>query len=103
MLFYPSHNSGCNIVSSAIMKLESTSFPEEQLFDSKMFFRVNRNFLINFSAIHDIIVYSSNRLKIVLTNWTEKDEILVSRERVSDFKNWMDRWAIFILTSMTNA
>lgn len=63
----------------------------EQMIDSKMFFRVSRNFLINFSAIHDIIVYSSNRLKIVLTNWTEKDEILVSRERVSDFKNWMDR------------
>ncbi|MEN8125909.1 MAG: LytTR family DNA-binding domain-containing protein [Bacteroidota bacterium] len=63
----------------------------EQLVDSKMFFRVNRNFIINFSAIHDIIVYSSNRLKIIPINWTEKEEILVSRERVSDFKNWMDR------------
>lgn len=63
----------------------------EQMIDSKMFFRVSRNFLINFSAIQDIIVYSSNRLKIVLANWTEKDEILVSRERVADFKNWMDR------------
>ena len=63
----------------------------EQIIDSKMFFRVNRNFIINFSAIHDIIVYSSNRLKIILSNWTEKDEIMVSRERVADFKNWMDR------------
>jgi len=61
------------------------------MIDSKMFFRVSRNFLINFSAIQDIIVYSSNRLKIVLTNRTEEDEILVSRERVSDIKNWMDR------------
>jgi len=63
----------------------------EHMIDSKMFFRVNRNFIINFSAIHDIIVYSSNRLKIILSNWTEKDEIMVSRERVADFKNWMDR------------
>ena len=63
----------------------------EQIIDSKMFFRVNRNFIINFSAIHDIIAYSSNRLKIILSNWTEKDEIMVSRERVADFKNWMDR------------
>ena len=63
----------------------------ELMIDSKLFFRVNRNFIINFSAIHDIIVYSSNRLKIILTNWTEKDEIMVSRERVADFKNWMDR------------
>ena len=63
----------------------------EQIIDSKMFFRINRNMIVNFSAIQDIIAYSSNRLKIILTNWSEKDEILVSRERVTDFKKWMDR------------
>src|ERR1035437_563211 len=63
----------------------------ELMIDSKLFFRVNRNFIINFSSIHDIIVYSSNRLKIILSNWTENDDIMVSRERVTDFKNWMDR------------
>lgn len=63
----------------------------EDLIDSKMFFRVNRNFIINFSAIQDIIVYSSSRLKIMLSNWEENDEILVSRERVAEFKEWMDR------------
>jgi len=56
-----------------------------------MFFRINRNFIINFLAIKDILAYSSNRLKITLANWTEKDELLVSRERVSEFKEWMDR------------
>jgi DNA-binding LytR/AlgR family response regulator len=63
----------------------------EQLIDSKLYFRINRNFIIDFSAIQDIIAYSSNRLKIVLTNWKENDEILVSRERVAEFKEWMDR------------
>lgn len=63
----------------------------EQLIDSKAFFRINRNFIINFSAIQDMISYSSNRLKIILNDWTEKEDILVSRERVSDFKEWMDR------------
>ena len=63
----------------------------EQLVDSGLFFRISRNFIVNFSVIQDIIAYSSNRLKIILTNWTEKDEILVSRERVADFKEWMDR------------
>jgi len=63
----------------------------EDLIDSKMFFRVNRNFIINFLAIQDIIAYSSSRLKIILTNWEENDEILVSRERVAEFKEWMDR------------
>jgi DNA-binding LytR/AlgR family response regulator len=63
----------------------------EQLVNSKLFFRINRNFIINFSAIQDIIAYSANRLKIILANWTEKDEILVSRERVAEFKEWIDR------------
>jgi len=63
----------------------------EDIIDSKMFFRVNRNFIINFSAIQDIIIYSSSRLKVMLTNWEENDEILVSRERVAEFKEWMDR------------
>ncbi|MBN2286968.1 MAG: response regulator transcription factor [Tissierellales bacterium] len=63
----------------------------EQLVDSGIFFRVNRNYIVNFSAIQDIIAYSSNRLKIILKNRNENDEILVSRERVSEFKKWMDR------------
>lgn len=63
----------------------------EQLIDSRSFYRISRNFIINFLAIQDIIAYSSNRLKIVLKDWTEKDDIIVSRERVADFKEWMDR------------
>jgi DNA-binding LytR/AlgR family response regulator len=63
----------------------------EDIIDPKMFFRVSRNFIINFSAIQDIIAYSSSRLKIKLTCWEENDEILVSRERVAEFKEWMDR------------
>lgn len=63
----------------------------ERMIDPNLFFRVNRNFIINFTAIHDIVAYSSNRLKIKLEGWTGNDKILVSRERVSDFKKWMDR------------
>ena len=63
----------------------------EQLVDPVLFFRVNRNFIVNYHAIRDIVAYSSNRLKIVLSNRTEKENILVSRERVAEFKEWMDR------------
>lgn len=63
----------------------------EQLVDSKLYFRVSRNFIVNYYAIQDMISYSSNRIKIILANWKEKEDILVSRERVSDFKRWMDR------------
>lgn len=63
----------------------------EELIDLKMFFRVSRNFIVNFSAIQDVIAYSTSRLKLVLTTWDQADEILVSRERVAEFKEWMDR------------
>lgn len=63
----------------------------EEMVDLKMFFRINRNMIINFSSIQDILSYSSSRLKISLKNWTEKDELLVSRDRVTDFKLWIDR------------
>lgn len=62
----------------------------EQLVDPKYFFRVNRNCIVNFSAIQDIISYSSSRLKIVLTSRTDLEDILVSRERVAGFKEWME-------------
>ena len=63
----------------------------EEMIDSKMFFRINRNMIVNFLSIQDILAYSSNRLKISLRNWTEKEELLLSRDRVADFKVWMDR------------
>lgn len=63
----------------------------EQLVDPGLFFRINRNFIVNYSAIRDILIYSSNRLKIMLDAGTEKEDILVSRKRVTEFKEWMDR------------
>jgi two-component system response regulator LytT len=63
----------------------------EQMVDPRRFFRINRNFIVSYSAISDIIAYSSSRLKLILPGWTGEDEILVSRERVAAFKEWMDR------------
>jgi DNA-binding LytR/AlgR family response regulator len=63
----------------------------EELVDSKSFYRINRSLNIKFTAIQDIIVYSSSRLKILLKEWNENEDIIVSRERVSEFKEWMDR------------
>ncbi len=53
--------------------------------------RINRNFIICFEAIESILAYSSNRLKIKIKGFDEKEDILVSRERVKAFKEWMDR------------
>ncbi len=56
----------------------------------KVFFRVNRQFIINISAIRDIISYTNSRLQIKLNTYNQAD-IIVSRERVKDFKNWLAR------------
>mgnify|MGYP003630498928 CR=1 FL=1 len=53
------------------------------------FFRVNRTFIIHVNAIKDIIDFSNSRLKLILNSYSET-EIIVSRERVKDFKSWID-------------
>lgn len=63
----------------------------EQLIDSKLFFRINRDYIVNIYAIRDMVAYSSSRLKIILSGWTEKREMIVSRERVAGFKKWIDK------------
>jgi DNA-binding LytR/AlgR family response regulator len=63
----------------------------EKLLNPRKFFRINRCMIVNIDAISDVISFSKNRLRIKMSNWQEKDEIIVSRERVSDFKKWMDQ------------
>lgn len=61
---------------------------QEQL-DSEQFFRVNRTFIVHINALKDIIGYSNSRLKLILQSYNET-EIIVSRERVKEFKNWIN-------------
>jgi two-component system response regulator LytT len=61
----------------------------ENILDPKEFFRVNRKQIININFIKDIVLYSNSRLKIILNHYQEQ-EIIVSRERVSDFKKWLE-------------
>jgi two-component system, LytTR family, response regulator len=61
----------------------------EDILDPAVFFRLNRTFILNINAIKDVLVYSNSRLKITLTQEFDK-EIIVSREKVSEFKEWFD-------------
>ncbi|HRX68103.1 MAG TPA: LytTR family DNA-binding domain-containing protein [Tenuifilaceae bacterium] len=54
------------------------------------FFRVSRKHIVSLSSISDIISYSGSRLKLKLNVQTEED-IIVSREKVAEFKEWLDR------------
>ncbi len=63
----------------------------EKLIDPEHFFRINRNYIINIDSITDMLSYSTSRLKLKLTNSTSDDELIVSRDKIRDFKRWMDK------------
>lgn len=63
----------------------------EGLLDPRQFFRLNRAYLIQQTAIHDIIHYTNSRLQTILRPTPPDDPVLVSREKVSVFKSWLDR------------
>ena len=61
----------------------------EEILNPSTFFRLNRTFILNINAIKDVLVYSNSRLKITLQQDFDK-EIIVSREKVGEFKEWFD-------------
>jgi two-component system response regulator LytT len=68
--------------------LDSTLEQIEGELDPKCFYRVSRKFIIPLKAIKEIQVYSNSRLKVILPSYKDED-VIVSREKVSDFKTWI--------------
>jgi len=60
-----------------------------ELLDPAAFFRISRKYIVALHSITDIVAYSGNRLKLKLSVPAE-DDILVSRDRVNDFKAWLN-------------
>lgn len=69
------------LIDTTLEQLESELNPKD-------FFRVNRKFIIPLKSIKDIVVYSNSRLKVILPTF-KADEVIVSREKVNDFKEWL--------------
>jgi DNA-binding LytR/AlgR family response regulator len=59
------------------------------LLNPKNFFQLNRQFISSIKSIKDIHTYFNGKLKISLNPMVE-EEVLVSRERASEFKKWLD-------------
>ncbi len=68
--------------------IESTLEVLEQELDPADFFRISRKYIVSLRAIKEIVMYSNSRLRVILPSYKE-DEVIVSREKVSDFKNWI--------------
>lgn len=63
----------------------------EQMLDPSQFFRANRAYLIHIKSIRKIHNYFNGKLKLELTPTSEKDNMVISRERTSQFKQWMGK------------
>lgn len=60
----------------------------ESIIDPAIFFRINRQFIVNISAIDKMLAWSKSRVKIILKPITEI-ETIVSTERSPHFKEWL--------------
>jgi DNA-binding LytR/AlgR family response regulator len=60
---------------------------EEEL-DPQYFFRLNRRFIIHIDAILQVKPYFNSRLKLDIKGAGQSDDMVISRERVADFKAW---------------
>jgi DNA-binding LytR/AlgR family response regulator len=67
-------------------KLESLM---EEL-DPKQFFRISRQAIININAIDDMVSYTNSRIQVKINSFKELD-LIVSRERVKEFRTWLER------------
>ena len=69
--------------------LDTTLDQLEDELEPQTFFRINRKFYVNINAIKDMVSYTNSRLQIKLQSYHEQ-EVIVARERVKDFKNWLE-------------
>jgi DNA-binding LytR/AlgR family response regulator len=68
--------------------LDNTLEQLEIELDPKDFYRVSRKFIIPMKSIKEIQIYSNSRLKVILPTFKD-EEVIVARERVNDFKEWL--------------
>lgn len=60
----------------------------DQQLDPKIFFRANRQFIINIDYVVQVLNYFNGKLKVILKD--SNTEIIVSRDKASALKAWMD-------------
>ncbi len=70
--------------------MEFTMEQLEQQIDPLLFFRANRQFIVNRAAIHEVDFYFNGRLSLKVKP-APTEPILISKARVPEFKSWMNR------------
>ncbi len=62
----------------------------EQLIDPALFFRINRKIILHIDSVQKVSSFFNSRLKIT-SAFIQADDAVVSRDRVGDFKEWLNK------------
>ncbi|MBK7966647.1 MAG: response regulator transcription factor [Bacteroidetes bacterium] len=63
----------------------------EEVLDSKLFFRANRQFIVHIDSINSVKPLENQKLTIRLKEPNHKFEIDISREKAPAFKKWLNK------------
>lgn len=86
--FYSKNKSTYLFTDNREYPIESSLGDLETQLNPKDFFRISRNAIVNLKFIENIKTHSGSRFQLELKN--VKEELIVSRERVNDFKQWLE-------------
>ena len=87
--FYATHKLVCMVNKKAEKFILDISLSDiEKQIDPVSFYRINRKYLVNMSAIKRIKSYPKSKLEVEVDP-TVNDEIIISQENVAAFKDWM--------------
>lgn len=62
-----------------------------EMLDPHLFYRINRSCVVQIDAICQLNAFSSSRLQLTLENMERSELLVISRDKVSDFKKWMSQ------------
>lgn len=87
--FYAVHKLVCMVDKNGQKFILDKSLADlEKEIDPAVFYRANRKYLVNITAIKKIKTYPKSKLLLEVDPAVE-EEVIISQENVSDFKNWM--------------
>lgn len=62
----------------------------ESVLNPAVCFRISRKYIVSIQACTNILAWTNSRLRLKIEGIND-DDIIVARERVQDFKEWLDR------------
>lgn len=62
----------------------------ETMLDPERYFRINRKYMVSIDACTNILAWTNSRLRLKIEG-IDAPDIIVARERVAEFKMWLDR------------